>query len=298
MIRFVDMRAADIAGSRFAFWNTVTGRFVYNNDEAAWDTWADFEEANRASLEDGRDPDPLERFKGLCPSWVFEPPPAEGVCFRCNTAGHEPEECPRDAATVVQAVALALRQNAAHREAHGDFTEPRALRNFADSIDPNSEGYDPNHDPLRQVATERIGPFTRETPGETSERRRKHDQALEAGTSEQRQRAQRRFDELHPEANAEFGGRPLMERGRVALNAYSHKTVEVWYRARGVEVTVIGAFLDGLLTEVIGLAPHACQECGHVNGGHRDGCQGSGLVPSPRPVFEEQPDGHTRVRVR
>jgi len=121
-----------------------------------------------------------------------------------------------------------------------------------------------------------IGPFTREAPAATADRIAAHDQWLEAGTGEQRQKAQRRFDELQPEASAQFGGRPFMEPGGVATNprAYSPKTVEVWYRAQGVEVSVIGGFLEGLLTQVIGLAPHACQECGHVNGGHRDGCQG------------------------
>jgi hypothetical protein len=153
VIRFVDMRAADIAGSRFAFWNTKTDSFV-PLVSYAWDTWAQFEEEYReehtARFSNSY---PLERFRGLCPPWAFEPPPAEGVCFRCNQAGHEPEECPRDAATVVQAIALALRAEAAWRENGGDIVEPRALRNFADSIDPHAEEYDANHDPLRQEMT-------------------------------------------------------------------------------------------------------------------------------------------------
>lgn len=148
MIRFVDMRAADIAGGRFAFFDTITNRFVSNNDETAWVDWADFEEANSISREEGRDPRPAERFKRLCPPWVFEPVPEQGVCFRCLKEGHEPEECPRDAETVVFAVAKALREAAAWREKSGDIVEPRALRNFADSIDPNSEDYDLNQDPL------------------------------------------------------------------------------------------------------------------------------------------------------
>ncbi len=145
MIRFVDMRAADIAGSRFAFWNTVVDSFIPLIGYA-WATWGDFvEEYQDRGERLGID---LERFKRVCPPWVFEPVPAEGVCFRCLTAGHEPEECPRDAATVVQAVARALRTAAVWREQGGDIVEPRALRNFADSIDPTSEEYDPNQDPL------------------------------------------------------------------------------------------------------------------------------------------------------
>lgn len=148
MIRFVDMRAADIAGSRFAFWNTTTDSFVPLIGYA-WDTWAEFEEEYQEEHTVRFSNNyPLERFKALCPPWAFEPVPEEGVCFRCLREGHEPEECPRDAATVIQAVCLALRETAAHREQHGDIVEPRTLRNFADSIDPTSEEYDPKQDPL------------------------------------------------------------------------------------------------------------------------------------------------------
>lgn len=147
MIRFVDMRAADIAGSRFAFFDTVKDRFVQKAGEHAWETWGDFEEVC-GMVDPDDDQHPIDRFRGLCPAWVFDRPPAEGVCFRCLQAGHEPEECPRDAETVVFAVARALREAAAWRENGGDIVEPRALRNFADSIDPTSEDYDPKQDPL------------------------------------------------------------------------------------------------------------------------------------------------------
>jgi hypothetical protein len=53
-----------------------------------------------------------------------------------------------DAAERSARVAPALREAAAWREESGDIVEPRALRNFADSIDPYSEEYDPNQDPL------------------------------------------------------------------------------------------------------------------------------------------------------
>lgn len=36
MIRFVDMRKADVEGVRFAFWDTVTDRFVELAGEQAW----------------------------------------------------------------------------------------------------------------------------------------------------------------------------------------------------------------------------------------------------------------------
>jgi hypothetical protein len=92
--------------------------------------------------------------------------------------------------------------------------------------------------------------------------------------STERQKAQLRFDELHAEASAEFRARPFAERGDVTANpqAYTPDTIEAWYRQRGVEISVVGKFLDGLLTSVIALAPHACQECGHVGGEHREGC--------------------------
>lgn len=90
-----------------------------------------------------------------------------------------------------------------------------------------------------------------------------------------RQKAQRRFDELRPEASAEFRARPFAERGDVIISpqAYTPDTIEAWYRQRGVEVSVLGKFLDGLLTEVVALAPHACQECGHVDAKHWEGCE-------------------------
>lgn len=92
--------------------------------------------------------------------------------------------------------------------------------------------------------------------------------------TEERQKAQRRFDELQTEASAEFRSRPLVERGAVVTNphAYNPQMLEAWYRARGVEVSILGKFLDGLLTEVVALAQHACQECGHVDGKHRCDC--------------------------
>lgn len=93
MIRFIDMRAADVAGCRFAFWNTVVDGFVRLH-ASAWDTWDEFEgefrEAAGATFSNSY---PLERFKGLCPAWVFAQPPIDGVCYHCGSESHEPEEC-------------------------------------------------------------------------------------------------------------------------------------------------------------------------------------------------------------
>ena len=64
MIRFVDIRNQGV-GSRFAFWNTVTDRFVEIEGEQAWNNWDDF-------LEVAEGYPIVERFKGLCRDWVFD----------------------------------------------------------------------------------------------------------------------------------------------------------------------------------------------------------------------------------
>ena len=75
MKRFVDLRETE-APWRFAFWDTVYDVFETHNGDMAWDTWAQFETclATDAGL-----PAPcwladeLERYRVLCPDWVFEP---------------------------------------------------------------------------------------------------------------------------------------------------------------------------------------------------------------------------------
>ena len=62
MIRFVDIRGQYI-GYNFAFWNTIYDRFEKFSEDYAWDDWTEFEESYKG--------DDLERFKGLCPGWVF-----------------------------------------------------------------------------------------------------------------------------------------------------------------------------------------------------------------------------------
>lgn len=75
MIRFIDMRGADIPGCRFAFWNTATDSFVALVTQA-WDTWAEFESEYQTDAGTTfSNSYPLERFKALCPPWVFAPAP-------------------------------------------------------------------------------------------------------------------------------------------------------------------------------------------------------------------------------
>lgn len=66
MIRFIDIRSQG-TGYRFAFWDTVTNRFVDLDDEQAWDSFADFEESAKGNTIE-RD---LQRYKNLCPEWAF-----------------------------------------------------------------------------------------------------------------------------------------------------------------------------------------------------------------------------------
>lgn len=105
MIRFVDMRHADAAGYRFAFWDTVRDQFVAIDGWQAFETWDEFEESHK-----GSGYHELERFRGLCPEWVFKPEPqGEDIgprgtiweCGRCaqlhdGVQGEEiPEHSPR-----------------------------------------------------------------------------------------------------------------------------------------------------------------------------------------------------------
>ena len=72
MIRFCDLREADIAGGRFAFFDTVVGRFFECSGQQAWDTFKDFEIDYRGEYRDG-----LLRFEKLCPEWAFSEPNEE-----------------------------------------------------------------------------------------------------------------------------------------------------------------------------------------------------------------------------
>jgi hypothetical protein len=76
MIRFVDTRQQGL-DHRFSFWDTVRSTYVSFSDDVAWDTWADFVDSYNldAATSHGTATDVfkrLDRFKGLCPQWVFE----------------------------------------------------------------------------------------------------------------------------------------------------------------------------------------------------------------------------------
>jgi hypothetical protein len=67
MKRFVDIRGQGI-GYRFSFWDTSVDRFMDIDGTQAWDGWDDFSEDVRR---DGKGIE-LQRYRGLCPEWVFD----------------------------------------------------------------------------------------------------------------------------------------------------------------------------------------------------------------------------------
>lgn len=70
MKRFIDLRGQH-TGHRFAWWCTVRDCFEPFGGDEAWDTWDEFAESVSLSSV----PVPLERYRGLCPAWAFEPDP-------------------------------------------------------------------------------------------------------------------------------------------------------------------------------------------------------------------------------
>ena len=62
MIRFVDVRGQGLQ-YRFSFWSTSSDSFRQFDGQQAWDTFDEFKEAYNG--------DELERYKSLCPEWVF-----------------------------------------------------------------------------------------------------------------------------------------------------------------------------------------------------------------------------------
>jgi len=83
MIRFIDIRNQG-TGERFAFYNTVNNKFLEFDYEQAWTNWNEFEiaflnEEYRQCIQPGHflkdtplKREELERFKSLCPEWVFD----------------------------------------------------------------------------------------------------------------------------------------------------------------------------------------------------------------------------------
>lgn len=75
MKRFIDLRKAD-TGYRFAWYCTVVSEFEEFNREQAWNTWEefarDYENAMGYLLKYDPESFQLQRYKGLCPKWVFK----------------------------------------------------------------------------------------------------------------------------------------------------------------------------------------------------------------------------------
>jgi hypothetical protein len=73
MKRFIDLRGQD-TGYRFAWWDTIVNEFESWATDRAWNTWADFAESAAIACggADRVDADDLDRYRRLCPAWVFE----------------------------------------------------------------------------------------------------------------------------------------------------------------------------------------------------------------------------------
>ena len=76
MIRFVDLRGQGI-GRIFTFWDTSIDKIIEYNDNSHWNNWEEFKNdfikhfgaEAQLTIEGTKR---LQRFKSLCPSWVFE----------------------------------------------------------------------------------------------------------------------------------------------------------------------------------------------------------------------------------
>lgn len=65
-MRFVDLRSAEIAGVRFAFWDTVEDRFVTGINGQAWGTWQEFLDDLPTTTHDNT----IQRWWRLSPAWI------------------------------------------------------------------------------------------------------------------------------------------------------------------------------------------------------------------------------------
>lgn len=73
MIVFVDMQSCEIPGARFAFFDTVRDGFVQLAGSQAWQCWTEFNHDFQVNNpEAGVIYKDVERFKKLCPEWVFD----------------------------------------------------------------------------------------------------------------------------------------------------------------------------------------------------------------------------------
>lgn len=63
MIRFVDLRDAQIPGVRFGYWDTITDRWVEINGDQAWSVFCEIEETSAG-------PDTIGRLRAVTPPWA------------------------------------------------------------------------------------------------------------------------------------------------------------------------------------------------------------------------------------
>lgn len=69
MIRFIDLRGAE-TGYEFAFWDTVTDKFISINSDQAWDSISDLKGSAKLEEPISNYAFDLERLIRLCPDWV------------------------------------------------------------------------------------------------------------------------------------------------------------------------------------------------------------------------------------
>ena len=73
MKRFIDLRGQD-TGYRFAWYDTIVDEFESVAGYEAWDAWEDF--VDSATVAEWHTSN-LDRYRKLCPAWVFKEPPEE-----------------------------------------------------------------------------------------------------------------------------------------------------------------------------------------------------------------------------
>lgn len=100
--------------------------------------------------------------------------------------------------------------------------------------------------------------------------------------------AQERFAELQPALGLEFQGRPLVKDDDLSVNphAFAPKNVKAWLHANGLEARVWGN-RGAVTVDPVRALPRPGDPLALLT-----------IDPATVPVYEEQPDGHTRVRVR
>ena len=133
MIRFVDLRPADITCNRFAFWNTITDSFDRICDRYAWDTWADFlGDVEFDKKHQGTEYD-VKRYRALAPAWV-DVKPEDAVCSVCKKST---DTLPLHAHVVVHdceapsGVMLAIQRL---KEAADGAAQTKAMKNLKDLL--------------------------------------------------------------------------------------------------------------------------------------------------------------------